>query len=108
MAELRWNPMIDDWTMVASHRQNRPQMPKDFCPFCPKFGKVPDYDVYAYDNDFPALSQNPPTPDAVADDFFETAPCYGKCEVILYLLPTQLCPYLKEQESCITPKEVPA
>lgn len=43
-----------------------------------------DYDVYKYDNDFPALSPNPPAPDDVATDFFETAPCYGKCEVILY------------------------
>ena len=47
MAELRWNPMIKDWVMIASHRQNRPQMPKDWCPFCPGSGKVPDsYDVY--------------------------------------------------------------
>ena len=29
MAELRWNPMIKDWVMIASNRQNRPQMPKD-------------------------------------------------------------------------------
>ena len=85
MAELRWNPMIDDWTMVASHRQNRPQMPKDWCPFCPGSGKVPEqFDVYEYDNDFPALSQTPPVPDDVANDFFKTAPSYGKCEVILY------------------------
>ncbi len=71
--------------MIASHRQNRPQMPKDFCPFCPGSGKVPDeFEVYKYDNDFPALSQNPPAPDPVATDFFETAPMYGKCEVILY------------------------
>ncbi len=85
MAELRKHPLTNDWIMIASHRQNRPQMPKDFCPFCPGSGKVPDtYDVYKYDNDFPALSQNPPAPDAVSDDFFETAPCYGKCEVILY------------------------
>ncbi len=35
MAELRWNPLIKDWVMIASHRQNRPQMPKDWCPFCP-------------------------------------------------------------------------
>ena len=41
MAELRWNPMIDEWTMITSHRQNRPQMPKDFCPFFPKYGKEP-------------------------------------------------------------------
>ena len=79
MAELRRNPLLGDWIMIASHRQGRPQMPKDYCPFCPGSGKVPDhYDVYKYDNDFPALSQNPPDPDPVATDFFETAPCYGK------------------------------
>lgn len=85
MAELRWHPLIGDWVMIASHRQARPQMPKDWCPFCPGSGQVPeDYDVYKYDNDFPALSQNPPKPDDVATDFFKTKEAYGKCEVILY------------------------
>ena len=57
MAELRKHPLTNDWIMIASHRQGRPQMPKDYCPFCPGSGKVPeDYDVYKYDNDFPALS----------------------------------------------------
>ena len=84
MAELRWHPLTKDWVMIASNRQGRPQMPKDWCPFCPSGGKVPDYDVLEYDNDFPALSQNPPVPDDVANDFFKTAPSYGKCEVILY------------------------
>lgn len=85
MAELRWHPLIKDWVMIASHRQNRPQMPKDWCPFCPGSGKVPDnFDVYKYDNDFPALSQNPPAPDNVASDFFKVKEAYGKCEVILY------------------------
>jgi UDPglucose--hexose-1-phosphate uridylyltransferase len=84
MAELRWHPLTKDWVMIASHRQARPQMPKDYCPFCPSFGNVPDYDVLKYDNDFPALSQNPPVPDDVANGFFKTAEAYGKCEVILY------------------------
>ncbi|MDD2418233.1 MAG: galactose-1-phosphate uridylyltransferase [Oscillospiraceae bacterium] len=85
MAELRKNPLTNDWIMIASHRQDRPQMPKDYCPFCPDSGKVPsDYDVYKYDNDFPALSTAPPQPDNVSTDFFETAPSYGKCEVVLY------------------------
>ena len=85
MAELRWHPFTKDWVMIASNRQNRPQMPKDWCPFCPGSGKVPDeYDVYKYDNDFPALSQNPSEPDDVANDFFKVKPSYGKCEVILY------------------------
>ena len=85
MAELRWNPMIKDWVMIASNRQNRPQMPKDWCPFCPGSGKVPDnYEVHAYDNDFPALTQNPPKPDDVATDFYKVKPSHGKCEVILF------------------------
>ncbi len=85
MAELRYNPLTKDWVMIASHRQNRPQMPKDWCPFCPGSGKVPEhYDVYEYDNDFPALSQNPPVPDDVSTDLYRTAESYGKCEVILY------------------------
>lgn len=84
MAELRWHPLTKDWIMIASNRQNRPQMPKDWCPFCPSSGNVPEYDVLQYDNDFPALSQNPPEPDQVANDFFKVKPSYGKCEVILY------------------------
>jgi UDPglucose--hexose-1-phosphate uridylyltransferase len=85
MAELRWNPFIKDWVMIASHRQDRPQMPKNWCPFCPGSGKVPDnYDILQYDNDFPALSFTPPECDPVDTDFFKTKPAYGKCEVILY------------------------
>ncbi len=85
MAELRYNPFKDDWVMVASSRQGRPQMPKNWCPFCPGSGKVPDeYDVFMYKNDFPALSPNPPEPDAVATDFFKVDESYGRCEVILY------------------------
>lgn len=85
MAELRYNPLIKDWVMIASNRQARPNMPKDYCPFCPEFKKVPEnFTVYKYDNDFPALSQHPPKPDDVANEFFKVKPAYGKCEVILY------------------------
>jgi len=73
--------------MVASHRQSRPQLPKDWCPFCVGSGKVPDggFDVYRYPNDFPALSAEPPVPDDVAaSELFMTEPAYGRCEVLLY------------------------
>ena len=103
MAELRYNPLTKDWVMIASHRQNRPQMPKDWCPFCPGSGKVPDhFTVYKYDNDFPALSQNPPEPDDVATDLYQTREAYGKCEVILYspkhtvTLPELSLPHIRE------------
>lgn len=86
MAELRWNPLSKEWIMIASHRQARPQMPKNWCPFCPGSGRVPDkFDVYRYPNDFPALSKTPPEPDDVSSDsLFEVAPSYGVCEVLLY------------------------
>lgn len=85
MAEFRYNPLIDDWTIVAGHRQNRPDMPKDYCAFCPGSGKVPDnYRVLKYDNDWPSMSPNPPEEDPVATNFYKTAKAYGKAEVILY------------------------
>ncbi|MBR6556597.1 MAG: galactose-1-phosphate uridylyltransferase [Clostridia bacterium] len=86
MSELRYHPLIDDWIMIAASRQGRPQMPKDWCPFCPGSGKVPDqFDVLKYDNDFPALSQNAEMPDdALCGPLFRNAEAHGKCEVILY------------------------
>lgn len=103
MAELRYNPLLRDWVMIASHRQDRPQMPKNWCPFCPGSGKVPDsYIVHKYDNDFPALSPNPPVPDDVSTDLFKTMESFGKCEVILYSpehntsLPSLSVPHIRE------------
>ncbi len=86
MAELRYNPLLDTWTMVASNRQNRPNLNKDYCPFCPGSGRVPDaYTIYVYANDFPALSQNPPPPDPLPySDLYAVQPSYGHCEVILF------------------------
>lgn len=85
MAEFRYNPLLDDWTIVNGNRQKRPDMPKDYCAFCPGSGKVPDhYTVLKYDNDWPSMSQTPSEPDPVANAFFKTQPSYGKCEVILY------------------------
>ena len=85
MAELRWNPLLQTWTMVASNRQARPHLPKNWCPFCPGSGKVPEqYEVHAYDNDFPALTQAPGEPDVKGSGPYKAADNYGKCEVILY------------------------
>ncbi|MCL5116774.1 MAG: galactose-1-phosphate uridylyltransferase [Firmicutes bacterium] len=85
MAELRYNPILRDWTMVAANRQVRPDMPAESCPFCPGSGKVPDhYDVLSYDNDFPVLS---PSPNPVGEppvEIYRAQEAYGKCEVVLY------------------------
>ncbi len=74
-----------EWVSTASHRQNRPQMPQDWCPFCPGSGRVPDdYDVYIYPNDFPAFSIPPQVPAIEGDDFYPVRPSHGKCDVVLY------------------------
>ena len=86
MAELRYNPVSQEWVMVASHRQSRPQMPRGWCPFCPGSGRVPEggFKTLRYPNDFPALSTSPPQPDDVAGPLFRTRPAYGRCDVLLY------------------------
>lgn len=85
MTELRWNPTAGEWVSTASHRQERPQMPSDWCPFDPGSGRVPDhYDVFIYPNDFPAFAIPPPQP-AVADDpLYRVRPSLGRCDVVLY------------------------
>jgi len=85
MTELRWNPTVREWVSTASHRQDRPQMPEDWCPFCPGSGRVPDqYDCYIYPNDFAAFSIPPPEPAIQGDDFYRVARSRGKCDVVLY------------------------
>lgn len=85
MAEFRYNPLLDDWTIVAGNRQSRPDMPKDYCAFCIGSGKVPDnYDVLMYENDWPSMKPIPDEPDDISTDFYKTAKSFGKAEVILY------------------------
>jgi UDPglucose--hexose-1-phosphate uridylyltransferase len=83
--ELRWNPLLATWTMVATNRQNRPHLPKNYNPFAPGQGSIPaKYDVLAYDNDFPTLSQHPSSAVDSSSSVFKSKEAYGKCEVILY------------------------
>jgi len=85
MSELRYNPILRDWTMVADNRQMRPDMPKGLCPFCPGSSLVPnDYDVLSYDNDFPVLSPDPVFVSQPTAPLYRAAEAYGKCEVVLY------------------------
>jgi UDPglucose--hexose-1-phosphate uridylyltransferase len=94
-SELRWHPLLRQWVAVATERQGRPQLPEDWCPFCPGLGRVPDgYDVYLYPNDFPAFSfENPPF--SLEKNLFQCGAARGACDVVLYspnhrLLPSQL------------------
>ena len=36
MSELRWNPLLGEWTVTATHRQDRTFFPPPgYCPLCP-------------------------------------------------------------------------
>lgn len=86
MHQLRWHALLQQWVVVTTARQNRPQMPANWCPFDPGSGKVPDnYDVYLYPNDFPAFSPDadPFDPDPQPPLFASTG-ARGACDVVLY------------------------
>jgi UDPglucose--hexose-1-phosphate uridylyltransferase len=97
VSELRWHPLLKQWVGVAAVRQGRPQMPKDWCPFDPGSGKVPDhYDVHLYPNDFAALSlDSAPFDPAASNQLFGKTGAQGVCDVVLSspehnTLPSQL------------------
>lgn len=84
MHQLRWNALLEQWVAVSTGRQNRPQMPANWCPFDPGSGRVPEnYDVYLYPNDFPAFSPDAPAFTPLTGLFAETGP-RGACDVVLY------------------------
>lgn len=85
MPEFRWNPLLDTWTMVATNRQHRPHLPKDYCPFCLEDNpSLPRFDVLAYTNDFPAMSLDGFGVTESNKGIFQKKDAIGKCEVILY------------------------
>lgn len=84
MHQLRWHALLEQWVVVTTDRQNRPQMPANWCPFDPGSGRVPDhYDVYLYPNDFPAFSPDAEPFEPTPGLFAETGP-RGACDVVLY------------------------
>src|SRR5689334_6502747 len=69
-SEIRYDPVLDEWVIVAAHRQDRTHLPAtDECPLCPsaagRLTEIPadDYHVVAFENRFPSLGV---PPDALA------------------------------------------
>jgi len=84
--ELRWDPLLREWVIVAGERKKRPLLPKEFCPFCPGSEEIPEtgWKVLNLPNRFPALLADPPLPDVESDRLFRCRPSKGVCEVIIY------------------------
>lgn len=83
---LRLDPLTRDWVNIVGHRQGRPNLPEQGCPFCPGGLEAPDaYDVRAFPNRWPALAPGDPVDLAAleAAGLTETA-AVGACEVVLF------------------------
>ncbi|CAL9463988.1 Galactose-1-phosphate uridylyltransferase [Nocardiopsis dassonvillei] len=85
-SELRFDPLLREWVVIASHRQTRTHMPAaDACPLCPSTAdratEVPagDYDVVVFENRFPSLSSGGP-----GEGEGPRRPGTGRCEVVVF------------------------
>jgi UDPglucose--hexose-1-phosphate uridylyltransferase len=84
--ELRWDPIMSQWIIVAGKRGKRPLLPKGYCPFCPGSEEVPEkgWKVLSLPNRFPALRPDPQAPDVECGKLYRCRPSEGICEVLVY------------------------
>lgn len=89
--ELRHDPLLDQWVVVAGHRQARTFLPPSSeCPLCPsregQQTEVPeaDYDVVVFENRFPSLTQDVGDIASSAPGTDETRHGFGRCEVVCF------------------------
>lgn len=80
--ELRHDVLEDEWRVISAHRQDRPNLPGDACPFCPGGLEARDpYHVRVFPNRWPPMTPGePPLLDAAAG----VAVARGAAEIILY------------------------
>jgi len=91
-AQLRLDPLVDEWVAVNAYRQQRTYLPpSDKCPLCPStpdFASeipAPDYDVVVFENQFPSFSDRV-NPDEITE-LTELVPVragVGRCEVVCF------------------------
>ena len=84
--EFRLDPHSGQWVNIVGHRQNRPNLPADGCPFCPGGVEAPDpYDTRWFENRWPALAPGDPVDTTAAAAHGVTSlDAVGAAEVILY------------------------
>jgi UDPglucose--hexose-1-phosphate uridylyltransferase len=93
IGELRLDPLLNEWVVMAAHRQGRVFLPpKELCPLCPTrsdlLSEIPDssYEVVVFDNRSPSLRA--PEGDWALPDILGTdtdpGTAAGKCEVICF------------------------
>jgi UDPglucose--hexose-1-phosphate uridylyltransferase len=93
-SQLRYDALLREWVVIASHRQSRTFLPPaDQCPLCPsrpdRATEVPesDYQVVVFENRFPSLATGVATDlptSAPGAPAAELRPGYGRCEVVCF------------------------
>ena len=92
-SEVRYDPLVEEWVVMASHRQSRTHLPPtDECPLCPtRDGRAteipsPDYDVVVFENRFPSLALGVPpvAPSVDGEDLLGRDRGVGRCEVVCF------------------------
>lgn len=97
-SQLRFDPLVSEWVIMAGHRQTRTYLPPaDQCPLCPsgpgRESEIPtsEYEVVVFENRFPSLAPNAEliTDDAaslseVPSPWMPTKPGVGHCEVVCF------------------------
>ncbi|WP_019812184.1 galactose-1-phosphate uridylyltransferase [Saccharomonospora halophila] len=91
-SQMRRDPLLDEWVMMASHRQHRTFQPAPAdCPLCPSApGRrteipAPDYTVAIFENRFPSLATDAGLAPAEFDHALtDVRPGYGRCEVVCF------------------------
>jgi UDPglucose--hexose-1-phosphate uridylyltransferase len=101
-SQVRYDPLLGEWVIVASHRQDRTYLPPaDLCPLDPSQpGRLteipaPDYEVVVFENRFPSLVPGPAEPggreaagpgtgEAAGNDLLPARPGEGRCEVVCF------------------------
>ena len=90
--QMRWNPVLRQWGVVASHRQERTFLPaEEQCPFCPTKDPqnpteipAPDFDIVAFENRFPSFVSSPSLLEKTEDELYRARSARGVCEVVVY------------------------
>jgi UDPglucose--hexose-1-phosphate uridylyltransferase len=84
--ELRYDRLSGEWVNVVGHRQARPNLPADECPFCVGGLEAPaSYDTRWFANRWPAFEPGAPLDLAARIASGEdAAPSVGASEVVLY------------------------
>ena len=94
LSQLRLDPLLGEWVILAAHRQSRTFLPPaDLCPLCPsrpgRPTEIPDdhYQVVVFENRFPAVAsgpQAPAEPAAPGNPLALLRPGSGRCEVVCF------------------------